>query len=291
MFDDLWDAERYQTALHATALDVDMQQLSSNDRTAVSILSGGQRQRVALARAIYSDADSYILDDVTRSVHSSHPSKLLSLTLSLNSALDAETAAHVWRSTLGPQGLLRGKTVVFASNALELLHHADLIVRLEGGKVAEAGRFEDLSVKGKGAISRASLESNDGPGTSRRKVDAPTTDPREDDKSEEVETGTVPWSVYGVWIKAGGLKLVITSILITIINVAAVNGMPVWLQAWARHNDRFPNTQMGMRIGVYVLIAVSCATALTVAFYLQFITINGRAGRRLHRDELRGVMG
>jgi ABC-type multidrug transport system fused ATPase/permease subunit len=96
LFDGAWDAERYQTALRACCLDVDVLQLAQRDRTLAKALSGGQRQRVSLARALYADAEAYVLDDVT-------------------SALDAETAAALWRNLMGPQGLLRGKTIVMAS--------------------------------------------------------------------------------------------------------------------------------------------------------------------------------
>lgn len=107
LFDGAWDAERYQTALRACCLDVDVLQLAQRDRTPAKALSGGQRQRVSLARALYADAEAYVLDDVT-------------------SALDAETAAALWRNLMGPQGLLRGKTIVMASKCVFRLPCAGL---------------------------------------------------------------------------------------------------------------------------------------------------------------------
>lgn len=60
---------------------------------------------------------------------------------------------------MGPTGLLKGRTVVMATNAVHLLHHAQLIIRIDAGKIAEQGRYEELSFHGKLFISRASIDS------------------------------------------------------------------------------------------------------------------------------------
>lgn len=80
-------------------------------------LSGGQRARVALARALYQqDCDLYLLDDVLAPV-------------------DNACGAVILGALCGP--LLRGKTVVAATNSSALLQHADMVVQLRHGQVRE----------------------------------------------------------------------------------------------------------------------------------------------------------
>ena len=53
-------------------------------------LSGGQKQRVSLARAIYSDAETFLLDDPL-------------------SAVDSHVGKHIFNHVIGGKGLLRNK--------------------------------------------------------------------------------------------------------------------------------------------------------------------------------------
>lgn len=85
-------------------------------------LSGGQRQRLALARALLAKPTVLLLDDCT-------------------SALDAETEHRV-RAAL--KELLPGRTRMIVSHKADALGDADWIVVLEGGRIVEQGRPEDL---------------------------------------------------------------------------------------------------------------------------------------------------
>ena len=53
-------------------------------------MSGGQKQRISLARAIYSEADTFLLDDPL-------------------SAVDAHVGKHIFDKVIGPNGLLKKK--------------------------------------------------------------------------------------------------------------------------------------------------------------------------------------
>ncbi len=85
-------------------------------------LSGGQRQRVAIARALVQEPAILILDDAL-------------------SAVDTETEAAILEA-LRKRG---GKhTTVIIAHRLSTLMHADEILVLEAGSVAQQGRHEDL---------------------------------------------------------------------------------------------------------------------------------------------------
>lgn len=83
-------------------------------------LSGGQRQRLLMARALVGRPKLLLLDEAT-------------------SALDATAQAHV-HAHLATLGVTR----VVVAHRLSTIAQADLIVVLEGGRLAEMGTFESL---------------------------------------------------------------------------------------------------------------------------------------------------
>lgn len=85
-------------------------------------LSGGQRQRLAIARALLADAPVIILDEATSSVDGTTEDRL-------RGALAEVTA---------------GRTTLVIAHRLSTVADADQLVVLEGGRVVECGRPEDL---------------------------------------------------------------------------------------------------------------------------------------------------
>jgi subfamily B ATP-binding cassette protein MsbA len=85
-------------------------------------LSGGQRQRVTIARAILASPRILVLDEAT-------------------SSLDTESEALIQDSL---QQLLAGRTTFVIAHRLSTIQRADLILVVEGGKVVERGRHEEL---------------------------------------------------------------------------------------------------------------------------------------------------
>ncbi len=85
-------------------------------------LSGGQKQRISIARVFLKNPPIIILDEAT-------------------SALDNESERAV-QASLGR--LAEGRTVLVIAHRLSTIQNADVIVAMEGGRVAEMGTHEEL---------------------------------------------------------------------------------------------------------------------------------------------------
>ena len=130
-------AEAAERALRIASLDTDVAGFGAGVETQVGELgvriSGGQRQRLGLARAIAAHApDScglMVLDDPF-------------------SAVDVEVEAKIiaaLRDAFGPQRPENERaTIVLCSQRLAAFPHADRVVVLDGGRIAEQGSHEDL---------------------------------------------------------------------------------------------------------------------------------------------------
>jgi ATP-binding cassette, subfamily C (CFTR/MRP), member 1 len=129
LFGHRYDADFYERTVEACAMLDDFKALPDGDNTEVGekgiSLSGGQKSRLALARAVYARADVYFLDDPL-------------------SAVDAHVGRHLIDNVIGPQGLLKSKTRVLATNAISVLSQADSIAMIRGGRIVETGSYEEV---------------------------------------------------------------------------------------------------------------------------------------------------
>ncbi len=89
-------------------------------------LSGGQRQRLAIARALLRDTPILVLDEAL-------------------SAVDAENEAVIQEAL---DRLMQGRTTIILAHRLSSVIDCDRILVLNGGKVSEQGRHDDLMARG-----------------------------------------------------------------------------------------------------------------------------------------------
>lgn len=94
-------------------------------------LSGGQKQRISIARAILRDAPILLLDEAT-------------------SALDNESEKLI-KKTL--EELEKGRTTLIIAHRLTTITHADQIIVMDKGEVAEIGTHKEL-VESKGVYAK-----------------------------------------------------------------------------------------------------------------------------------------
>lgn len=85
-------------------------------------LSGGQKQRISIARAICVDPSILILDDST-------------------SAVDMDTEFRIQKDL---KKVMKDRTTIIIAHRISSLKHADEIIVLENGEVAQRGTHEEL---------------------------------------------------------------------------------------------------------------------------------------------------
>jgi len=120
------DRERVMQCIAAANLSTHVDSLPQGVDTVLghnaTQLSGGQRQRLAIARALYKNAPVLLLDEAT-------------------SALDTESERLVQDAL---QRLMQDRTTLIVAHRLSTIQHADRIIVMEQGRIAEQGSHEQL---------------------------------------------------------------------------------------------------------------------------------------------------
>lgn len=88
-------------------------------------LSGGQKQRISIARALLMDPEVLILDDSL-------------------SAVDAKTEEAILTALKENR---EGKTTIITTHRISSIQHANFILVLEDGKIAQRGTNEELMLE------------------------------------------------------------------------------------------------------------------------------------------------
>ena len=198
LFGQAMDPLRYNMVLDACALLNDIQDFPDGDLTMIGergvLLSGGQRARVDLARAVYADADVYLLDDPL-------------------SAVDAKVGKHIFEKCIC--GLLAHKTRIVVTHRQQFLRNAKHIVIMKEGSVISEGSYTALRKdgvefqemfdgnvnQGQRPAARDSYSTKDGiteEGVSGLEIE-----------EEDRMTGSVSWSLYWKYFRAGLSSLIL----------------------------------------------------------------------------------
>uniref|UniRef100_A0A8C4PQD4 ATP-binding cassette sub-family C member 5 n=1 Tax=Equus asinus asinus TaxID=83772 RepID=A0A8C4PQD4_EQUAS len=268
-------------------------------------LSGGQRQRISLARALYSDRDIYILDDPL-------------------SALDAHVGNHIFNSAI--QKHLKSKTVLFVTHQLQYLADCDEVIFMKEGCITERGTHEELmNLNGDYATIFNNLLLGETPPVEVAGLAIPGPPNRAGEAKlhthllcfffsylgqlvqlEEKGQGSVPWSVYGVYIRAAGGPLAFLVIIsLFMLNVGSTAFSNWWLSYWIKQGSGNTTVMQGNKTSVsssmkdnplmqyYASIyALSMAVMLILKAVRGVVFVKGtlRASSRLHDELFRRIL-
>ncbi|XP_062987875.1 ATP-binding cassette sub-family C member 5 isoform X2 [Elgaria multicarinata webbii] len=313
LFGKEFEEERYNTVLNGCCLRPDLAILPSGDLTEIgergANLSGGQRQRISLARALYSDKSIYILDDPL-------------------SALDAHVGNHIFNSAIRKH--LKSKTVLFITHQLQYLVDCDDVIFMKEGCITERGSHEDLmNLNGDYAAIFNNLQLGETPhveinlkkttnsslkrppdkGTKSGSVKKEKVVKKEEGQLMQLEEkgkGSVPWSVYGVYIQAAGGPIAFLIIMaLFILNVGSTAFSNWWLSYWIKQgsgntsltlgnetvvsNSMKDNPHMRYYAGIYAL-SMGVMLILKAVRGVVFVKGTLRASSRLHDELFRRIL-
>ena len=123
-----FDERKYVETVLACQFEPDLKLMPAGDLTEIGEkginLSGGQKARLSLARAVYKRPDVVIMDDPI-------------------SALDTTTRKKIFDQVF--QGILKDKTRILVTHAVDFVHLADKIVIMKEGRIEAQGSPKELA--------------------------------------------------------------------------------------------------------------------------------------------------
>uniref|UniRef100_A0A0E0JEP9 MRP-like ABC transporter n=1 Tax=Oryza punctata TaxID=4537 RepID=A0A0E0JEP9_ORYPU len=279
LFGKQMDSEKYDRVLESCSLKKDLEILPFGDQTVIGErginLSGGQKQRIQIARALYQDADIYLFDDPF-------------------SAVDAHTGSHLFKECL--LGTLASKTVVYVTHQIEFLPTADLILVMKGGRIAQAGKYDEILGSGEEfmelvgahkdaltALDAIDVTNGGSEASSSSKIASLSRSPsvekkdkqngKEDDSNtqsgqlvqeEEREKGRVGFWVYWKYLTLAYRGALVPFILLTQILFQVLQiGSNYWM-AWAAPVSKDVEPPVSMSTLIYVYVALAFGSSLCI---------------------------
>ncbi|KAL8326520.1 hypothetical protein RB597_003020 [Gaeumannomyces tritici] len=279
------DEDWYHEVIKACALKPDLEMLPNGDLTEIGergiTISGGQKQRLNIARAIYFNADIILMDDPL-------------------SAVDAHVGRHIFDNAI--LGLLGNKCRILATHQLWVLNRCDRIIWMDGGKIQAVDTFDNLMSGHAGFRQLMESQSLEGkkdeaeestPGAS---ADAGADEAEKKTKlkkgksmmqTEEQAVSSVPWSVYGDFIRASGSILTAPATLVLLLVSQGANIVTsLWLSWWTGDKYGFaPPVYMGVYAGLGVVQVV-----LTFGFMVALSIFGTRASKLMLRRAMARVL-
>uniref|UniRef100_A0AAX7V4W0 Uncharacterized protein n=1 Tax=Astatotilapia calliptera TaxID=8154 RepID=A0AAX7V4W0_ASTCA len=269
LFGNKYNPDKYSAVLEACCLLPDIAELPYGDMTEIgergANLSGGQRQRVSLARALYSERPILLLDDPL-------------------SAVDACVGSHIFSKAI--RGAAKGKTILFVTHQLQYLPECDVVILMKDGQIAEHGTHVQLIGKDRNyAMLFNSMQQEVRPGAHEEQKPLM--------KAEEKGSGSVPWSVYGAYIKAaGGPVVFVINIFFFVSTTGSLAFSNWWLSHWIRQGSGVSvddSTSNSMRLNPHIryystvyIISMGAVLLLKTIRGLVFVKCTVKAASVLH---------
>ncbi|UKZ47330.1 hypothetical protein TrVGV298_001548 [Trichoderma virens] len=275
-----WILDLYDQTIKACELEEDFRQLPQGDFTVVGskglALSGGQKQRVALARAVYSRPRIALFDDIF-------------------SGLDNATSQRIFRNLFSSTGLFKrwGTTIVLATQTVEFLASADLIIALgRDGQITEQGSFPQLlATDGYVQTLTANKSITANPEVHQDEVisefRADATPPKVEYKAKQVEIKDDKRrqlgdsTVYKYYFGSIGPIFIITMFSLEIIWA--------FLQSFPNSNSR-GNNQSGLYLGVYAALQIIGVLWFALLIWFVLVVVAAKSGVSLHHRLLSAVI-
>ncbi|KAH6976872.1 ABC transporter type 1, transmembrane domain-containing protein [Ilyonectria destructans] len=180
------------------------------------------------------------------------------------SAVDAHVGRHIFDNAI--LGLLKDKCRILATHQLWVLSRSDRIIWMEGGKIQAVDTFENLMKQHRGfqaLMETTAIEEKHEEVKKPDDQEEPTEDEKKQKKKkkasalmtqEEKATSSVPWPVYGAYIKPSGSLLSAPLVVFLLILSQGANIVTsLWLSYWTA--DKY-DLSMGVYIAIYAALGV-----------------------------------
>lgn len=317
IFGRAYNEAAFDEALYAASLEDDIAVLPGGIQTQIGEkginLSGGQKARVSLARAVYRDADIYLLDDPL-------------------SAVDAHVGQFLFHECI--RTVLASKTRILVTHQVHLLPYCDKIIVMEDGRIRAMGSYEEILTEGvdvakmahapvesteeeekppavdkdeeqkRGASARGRDEEWNKQRVLYRKKSTQTALARKlDTRSstitslEEKREGGVEWSLYGYYVKAGGIVRFTGLVIFVFVSQLFIILSLYWLSFWGGRSRQKENegSSLTSSENLYYLQVFALLSVLSLICYTlrSLLLANHRLGTswKLHRGLLKGTLG
>ena len=265
LFGHAFDEAAYARALAVCDMADDIKSLADGDRTEIGErginLSGGQKQRVSLCRAVYANADVLLMDDVL-------------------SAVDSHVGHHIMHECILKE--LAGKTRVLVLHQMQWIHHADYVIIMDEGRIADCGSYSELKARGVDfdryvnkkveeeavldATAETEKESEKGPEQEEEKEKEPDGGKEADSEkgrlttAEDRQVGTVRLHVWLAYFRAIGLPKVLLMLVCLGGHQVFRVSSAFWMARWsedataASSEGRQPLHSVAFYLGFYSLL-------------------------------------
>ncbi|KAL2884121.1 hypothetical protein SGCOL_000058 [Colletotrichum sp. CLE4] len=191
-----------------------------------------------LARAVYSRHRVMVLDDVF-------------------SGLDSKSISQISSRLFSKEGHIRRNeiSVILATHTRSLLRHADELIVLTEGQVLSQGSYEQVLASSSDLITKSKLEDDNNPSRGEEWEQAEnsvksTQIQRTLDVQEDRLRQNGSWSVYKYYFERAGWIVVGSFVFATFTEAFCSGFTNIWFQWWVEANEKRPNDNLGMYLGV-----------------------------------------